>query len=425
MNEEACFQPGARWSYNPTSMRGRGLVGACLAGAAAGLGAACVGPGRIPRARLAVEAIPPPPGAAPRGLAVVDAHGSAWAIWTEARAQTTAVAAARWAGDDWAPAVTLSTASVVAVPGGPPALASLEDGTLVAGWAVRSSGAGRTPNVDLVTATSKDGGATWSDPVALDRAVGGYHEPRVFFAQRPYGLSAIWLREAIDPLDRQRDTSVVMSSFENGRFGAPRPLDARVCDRGRVTLAGTAEGLIAAWRQRTSWGEDDVVAAVLHGGDWARSSGVVPDGWRPAQCPREGPIVVAKGRRAFLAWFTAAPGPRVKVAASLDGGRSFGGTFRVDAGNPVGGVGLAMLGPDAVTVWVEREGESLALRGRPVDVDGARGDPFRVAELASLEDDPTMAHDRDGLLVAWEETAGSAHFARIAPSPQEHTVGGS
>ena len=312
----------------------------------------------------------------------------AWIVWTETRDRDGALRAAQRDGGGWSAAVTLTSAGVIARPGAVPAAIVPHDGPLLAVYA-SSIADGRGAALAQVD-----------------------HEGRVSLIERAGGgVEAVWLSEVVNPLDRKRDTSVVFSSRDRaGKFGARRPLDARVCERGTIGAALTSRGLLFAWRSRNTWGEMDVIAAVISEGDLLRVDGLVRDGWRPRECPADGVVAAGAGRRAFIAWFTGADAARVKVATSLDGGRSFGGTLRADGGAPDGAVQIAMLGnEEAVVVWHEAG----AMLARRIDAGDHLGATIRVADAPGIANTAAIARDGDALLLGWRD-AGGVKLARIA-----------
>ena len=56
------------------------------------------------------------------------------------------------------------------------------------------------------------------------------------------------------------------------------------------------------------------------------------DGWKIDACPVNGPAVAAAADTVVVAWFTAADMPRVRLAYSRDGGRSFAAPIEVASG---------------------------------------------------------------------------------------------
>jgi hypothetical protein len=132
-----------------------------------------------------------------------------------------------------------------------------------------------------------------------------------------------------------------------------------------------------------------------------------PDNWVIHGCPVNGPAMAAEGDRVALAWFTA-PGDeaRVKVAFSKDGGASFGDPVVVDAGRPLGRVGVTLADGKAYVVWMEEADEGMAtVEVRRVTRKGKVSKSRRIARTSAERASgfPQIARIGDRLVVAWTE----------------------
>ena len=169
--------------------------------------------------------------------------------------------------------------------------------------------------------------------------------------------------------------------FREGRPEGPTTpetvLDGRTCDCCQTDAALTDEGVVVVYRDRSPDEIRDIsITRRGAGGAWSEPQAVHADGWEIASCPVNGPAVAARGSHLAVAWFTAAQAePRVHVAFSDDGGRTFAAPARVDEGRPVGRVDVVLHeSGDALVSWIEETGEGDGdLRVRRVTPSGDMG----------------------------------------------------
>ena len=243
------------------------------------------------------------------------------------------------------------------------------NGVLFAHWLQKSGGAGDAYAVRM--SISKNGGATWSAPMLLNRDGKRGEHGFVTLASLPGGgAGAVWLADA------------------TLRFAT---IDGCTCDAARP-----------AWPWRP---------AVLHA-----------DGWKIAGCPVNGPQIDARGSRVAAAWFTAANDrPRAYVAFSDDAGATFGAPVAVDDGKPLGRVDVVLLDDaTAVVTWLEQTPAGAELRARRIARGGQAGPSLKVADSSAA---PAAGFARaavsgSDVYVAWTEQSASSkrvHVARIRP----------
>lgn len=282
-----------------------------------------------------------------------------------------------------------------------PHLAATADGALWAHWLRKSAAA--TYAYDVVLSRSDDGGATWSAPIAVNQD--GTPTEHGFVAMWPADDASI----GIAWLDG-RDTAAAagghdghdaggaddghgggMMTLRTARFDAALArhgetrLDASTCDCCQTTAAATATGHVVAYRDRT---EDEIrdISVVRHvGGRWTAPAPVYADGWEMPACPVNGPSLDARGDTVVVAWYTAAGGvPRVRVAASGDGGAGFHAPVEVDAGEDVQGrLAVALDDDTAWLAWLREGADGQVLRLARFDPGtNALGEAVDVAHLA-------------------------------------------
>ena len=111
-------------------------------------------------------------------------------------------------------------------------------------------------------------------------------------------------------------------------------------------MAATDEGVVLAYRDHSAMEIRDIAVIRQTPSGWSESTVVHDDRWKIAGCPVNGPSLAADGQRVALAWFTQAQDqPRVKLALSEDGGRSFGEPIILPDEDPLGRVSVQTLTP--------------------------------------------------------------------------------
>jgi hypothetical protein len=296
-----------------------------------------------------------------------------------------------------------------------PALAALEDGTLLATWLAKL-GSG-TYAYGAFFARSSDAGATWSAPRLLhEDSSPGEHGFVSLAALDADTFRAVWLDGRAAGGGHGSGAMQLYSRTigRDGSLGPEAALDERVCDCCPTALSVLADGAVAvAYRDR---GEDELrdVSVVRIDGDGAKPPAALhDDGWIIDGCPVNGPALAVQEDRLAAVWFTRGRDdqPRVLAAFSSAGGAHFGAPLLVDAGALFGSVAACF---DAGgTLWVSwlgaalgesNENDAWRLRGideqlgpRETTWELAQTGAGRAAGIARL-----VALDA-GLLLAWTE----------------------
>ncbi len=173
------------------------------------------------------------------------------------------------------------------------------------------------------------------------------------------------------------------------------------------------------YRNRSEDETRDIQAARLENGVWTTPVTVHADGWRIDACPVNGPAVAAHGEEVAVAWFTAPDQPRVRVAFSADGGRTFDPPFEVASGKVVGRVDVVLLQDGrAVVSWLAESAHGAVIRAQPFSPAGAADVAMDIAtsNVARSSGFPQMVQAANGLLFAWTEN-GSVPAVRTAFAP--------
>ena len=325
---------------------------------------------------------------------------------------------ARHGADGWSAPRTIATGGDWFVNwADTPHLAATADGALWAHWLRKSAAA--TYAYDVVLARSGDGGATWSEPIPVNRD--GTPTEHGFVAMWPADASSL----GIAWLDG-RDTGGGghgghdghgggMMTLRTARFDAALArdgetrLDASTCDCCQTAAAATSRGHVVAYRDRT---QDEIrdIAVVRHvGGQWQAPAPVHADGWNMPACPVNGPALDARGDTVVVAWYTAAGGtPRIRIASSPDGGAGFRAPVEADAGEAVQGrVALALGDAGAWLAWLREDGQGQSLR--LARFDPANDTLHGTVTVAGLEGRgrgtgfPQLALAGDGARLVWTE----------------------
>lgn len=298
-----------------------------------------------------------------------------------------------------------------------PSVVALDDGSLAAHWLVKS-GAG-TYAYDVNVARSKDGGRTWGRAVVPH--TDGTLTEHGFVSLLPLAdgrLGAVWVDgRALKDLkgEHEEEGSPLPVSMqlryaaidEAGKLSDEAVLDARICECCQTSAAMTADGPIAAYRDRSEQEVRDIHFVRQQSGGWSAPRPVHADGWRVKACPVNGPQLAAEGRRVALAWFTGeGDAPRVQLAFSSDAGASFGPPARVDDGEAMGRVDVLLLADgSALVCWMSGGAEGGANKVRRVAPDGTLGPVAVIAQTDASRSSgfPRMARLGDTVLFAWTQ----------------------
>ena len=237
-----------------------------------------------------------------------------------------------------------------------PALQALPDGSLWAHTLVKNGEA--TYAYDVRLHVSRDGGKTWTATAPVhDDATPTEHGFATLWPQGRDQLGIAWLDGRHTGGGHDHGSSAGAMSLRTARFGpdggkrAEHELDALVCDCCQTDSALTADGVLLAYRDRREGEVRDIAVTRFDGKTWRAPVAVHADGWVMPACPVNGPAIAARGKQAWVAWYTGAgAAPSIRIAGSGDGGRSFGPMRVIAAG--AAQHGRVDLAADASGVWV-------------------------------------------------------------------------
>ena len=284
---------------------------------------------------------------------------------------------------------------------------------LIAHWLVRQEGPAFA--YDVYTASSDDGGDRWTTAKRLHADTSDTEHGFVSLYAVEDGVGAFWL-------DGQRYAQAGQSKGMELRHrllgskdsDSEEIVDALVCDCCHTDAIVVDGSPVVVYRDRTENEIRDISLARLTDTGWVKTSAGT-DGWRISGCPVNGPAIAQNNGIVGVAWFTAVPSNRVRVAFSFDGASSFDVPIDVVTEHPLGRVDLVVT-PDgrAMVSWLaQNQG---GFRFREVMPDGETGDVIKVASMETRRASgfPKMVETDGELIFAWTDTAGSVPRVRTS-----------
>ena len=295
-----------------------------------------------------------------------------------------------------------------------PSIRPLGGKRLAAHWLWRSGA--DTYAYDVRISQSEDGGRTWSRPITPHRDGTATEHGFVSLVADGDAALAVWLdgrktaghdEDAPGPMPDMTLRAAVVNAA--GGLTDEAEIDGRVCDCCQTAAVATDRGLLVAYRDRSPDEVRDIYLSRFANGRWSKQHAVHADEWHIAGCPVNGPALDARHSHVAIAWFTAtADSPRVWAAFSSDCGDSFGPPARVDDGNPLGRVDLALLSDgSAVVTWLEVQGSDALLRARRIEPTGRVREAITVARTSGARASgcPRVVRSGPLTLFAWTEAS--------------------
>lgn len=292
-----------------------------------------------------------------------------------------------------------------------PSVARRSDGVLLAQWPVINPGP-QPPgsyNNSMRIAMSKDSGRTWKDAFADGLDNTHSYTGFVTLLAAPGDTRAVYLSPPRPISHDQADHGMTLSHVAFDGAGGPSVhgvVDGDTCSCCPTTIAMTAAGAVAAYRDHEPGEIRDIAVVRFVNGAWTAPRPVHRDGWVINGCPTNGPSLGAVGAKVAVSWFTGAGNvPAMKVAFSSDSGATFGPPTLLDGPQSVGRPATLMLADgSAVVAWLASTGGGNGeLRVRRVSAAGKAGRTV-VAGAASpgrLSGMPQIVQVDDSLMVAW------------------------
>jgi hypothetical protein len=366
-------------------------------------------------AALVVEPLASPAGAA-SSVPQMTVEGDRTVLsWVERDGTKSTLKFAERTASGWsAPAVVIASDHLMVNSADVPSVRALPDGSLAAHWMEEN---GPDPEAyDLRVAWSKDGRA-WTPGVAPNRdKTLSQHGFATLFPTADGGTGVVWLDGRTTHGD-EGDMQLRAAMFDKAHKPLGESLiDSRVCECCPTSVAISADGPIAAYRNRTTAEVRDIyVTRLAATGKWSMPVRVHLDNFKIEACPINGPALAARGKDVAVAWFTAPKEvERSYVAFSHDGGRTFGKATRVEDAGTLGRLQVALTSDGAAVVgWVEFANEKSTFKVRRIDASGARGPSATVAAMSGTRF-PRMVVAKNEAVLAWTESEKDSSRVKTA-----------
>ena len=376
-------------------------------------------------AAAAIEAIPSPAGAGAAEPFLFAAGDIVLLSWLEPVNGTdrTALRFARYSAGQWSEPQTIVERNDLFVNWADfPSIVEDAKGTLFAHW-LQKNGKG-TYSYDVRMATSRDGGASWSESFLLNRDGTQTEHGFATLAVLPEGdVGATWLdgrKMTTGDTDHEEhdagDMGIRYATVDaDGNISNEVELDGRTCECCTTGMAMTSTGPIIVYRDRSPDEVRDVAYVAKKADGWTEPARVNADDWKINACPVNGPQIDAIGQRAATAWFTAAQDKgRVYVAFSDDGGKTFAKPVQVDEGRPIGRLDVVLLDETtALVTWLEQTSAGGEIRARRVGRDGKVEPSMKIADSSTARAAGFARVARVGRDVYFTWTEQSANSKRV------------
>jgi len=362
----------------------------------------------------AVEAIASPAGASSSTPQMTIEGDRIVMSWVEREGKKSTLKFAERTATGWStPSVVISSERLMVNAADVPSVRAMPNGSFVSHWLEES---GPDPEAyNLRVAWSADG-KTWSAGVAPNRdKTMSQHGFASLFPTEAGGLGLVWL-DGRTTHGEEGDMQLRAATFDKDHKSlSDTMIDARVCECCPTSIAMTADGPIAAYRDRTAGEIRDIYVTRLSAGKWSMPLNVHRDGYKIEGCPINGPAVAARGKDVVVAWFTA-PNEvnRSYVAFSHDSGRTFGQPVRVDEVSSLGRMAVALANDGSALVgWVEFSNEKSQFKVRRIEANGTPHPPMTVANLSGTRF-PRLALAKGEVVLAWTETEKDSSRVKTA-----------
>lgn len=232
-----------------------------------------------------------------------------------------------------------------------------------------------------------------------------------FVSMLPYkddSFFVTWLdgRNTVN-VDRKKNQMTLRGAVvtSEGAIIQDTQLDERVCDCCQTSATMTPNGPVVVYRNRSQDEIRDIDIVRWENGSWTAPITIVADNWYLPGCPVNGPAIDAFGENLAVAWYTAADdNSRVIISFSEDSGKTFGLPFRLDHGDALGRVDLAMLDSEsAVVSWLEPSGEDTLIQLIKIQSNGMKTEPITISKTSAERSSgfPQLEILGDRIYIAW------------------------
>jgi hypothetical protein len=334
--------------------------------------------------------------------------------WVEREGTKSTLKFAERTATGWStPSVVISSDRLMVNAADVPSVRAMPDGSFAAQWLEESGPDPEAYNLRIAWSTD---GKTWSAAVAPNRdKTMSQHGFASLFPAADGGLGVVWL-DGRATHGEEGDMQLRAAMFDkNHKSLSDTMIDARVCECCPTSVAVTADGPIAAYRNRTPAEIRDIFVTRLAGRGWSMPVNVHRDNYKIEGCPINGPALAARGKDVVVGWFTA-PNEvnRSYVAFSHDSARTFGQPVRVDEVSSLGRMAIALANDgSAVVGWVEFANEKSQFKVRRVEANGTKHPPTTVTDLSGTRF-PRLALAKGEVVLAWTETEKESSRVKTA-----------
>ena len=275
---------------------------------------------------------------------------------------------------------------------------SKKDGSFVAVFtnrgevsAASASGGGGGRSSNIVYCVSKDGGATWTSPQAVDSdpkqgMVRGFFDAVVLPNDE---VAVAYLKDVANSTKHEeRDLRLVVS--KGGVMQPERLLDAVVCDCCPINLSVDASGAFTVVYRDNNDDIRDMARLIStdNAATFSKSEIVYNDNWKIMGCPHSGAISTQYGKSQLLAWFSGSEQEKGIRLATREGKKFFVLT-EASAKNPA----LTSDGNLAVMLWEQSKAE-----GAPTQIAYRKIAGGQVSETTWIAD-ATNATNSTGIVL--------------------------
>ncbi|MDX1907987.1 MAG: hypothetical protein SF053_13210 [Bacteroidia bacterium] len=284
-----------------------------------------------------------------------------------------------------------------------PAVLPLRSGRLAAHVLVRS---GPNPYAyDAQVTVSSPDKSTWSPLFPLHQDTTGTEHGFVSLYEADHDrVGAVWLDGRLYAADGPGPMTLRHALFDaSGQVTGDTVLDDRVCDCCQTSVTLSQGRPVVSYRDRTADDIRDISRVVI--GETSLPAWTSDDGWKISGCPVNGAALASREHQVAIAWFSGANElPRVSVAFSADGGRTFGNPLLVSGTHPEGRTDIAWGDDGSVWVsWIETTPAQSFVYIRNIRPDGQMGQPVAAGVISAERNSgfPVLACLKGRGYIAW------------------------
>jgi hypothetical protein len=164
-------------------------------------------------------------------------------------------------------------------------------------------------SLDIVYCESKDNGATWTSPKAVDSdptkgIVRGFFDAVVLPNDE---IAVVYLKDvANSKKHEERDLRLVLS--KKGVFQPEKVIDPVVCDCCNINFLVDAKGALTVYYRDNNDDIRDIakMTSTDNGATFSKPQIVHNDGWKISGCPHSGAVSSSYNKSALVAWYSGA-----------------------------------------------------------------------------------------------------------------------